>query len=204
MLALNAKIEAARAGEAGRAFAIVANEVKALSAKTEIATEEIARKVDMLQKDTAQSVVAIEQITKTIDALHPVFSAVAVSVDEQNATTSDLARSASETSRFVASVADGAAQIVETVATAAASGAATDRSGQEAALTVEKLQTRFVMLLRQTEFGDRRRYDRVPCDLAVTIQLASGAIHGQHRRSVGGRRAGPSARWRKYRHRRYA
>ncbi len=177
LLALNAKIEAARAGEAGRAFAIVADEVKALSAKTESATKDIARKVELLQQDTAQSVVAIEQITKTIDALHPVFGAVATSIDEQNATTSDLARSASETSRFVASVADGAAQIVETVATAAASGAATDRSGQEAALTVEKLQTRFVMLLRQTEFGDRRRYDRVPCDLAVTIQLASGAVH---------------------------
>jgi len=177
LLALNAKIEAARAGEAGRAFAIVADEVKALSAKTESATKDIARKVDMLQQDTAKSIAAIEQITTAIDALHPVFGAVAVSVDEQNATTSDLARSASETSRFVASVADGAAQIVETAATAAASGAATDRSGQEAARTVEKLKTRFVMLLRQTEFGDRRRHDRVPCDLAVTIQFAASAIH---------------------------
>ena len=177
LLALNAKIEAARAGEAGRAFAIVADEVKALSAKTESATKDIACKVDMLQQDTAKSIAAIEQITTAIDALHPVFGAVAVSVDEQNATTSDLARSASETSRFVASVADGAAQIVETAATAAASGAATDRSGQEAARTVEKLKTRFVMLLRQTEFGDRRRHDRVPCDLAVTIQFAASAIH---------------------------
>ena len=177
LLALNAKIEAARAGEAGRAFAIVADEVKALSAKTESATKDIACKVDMLQQDTAKSIAAIEQITTAIDALHPVFGAVAVSVDEQNATTSDLARSASETSQFVASVADGAAQIVETAATAAASGAATDRSGQEAARTVEKLKTRFVMLLRQTEFGDRRRHDRVPCDLAVTIQFAASAIH---------------------------
>jgi len=178
LLALNAKIEAARAGEAGRAFAIVADEVKALSAKTGNATKEIAHKVEMLRQDAAKSIVAIEQITAAIDALHPVFNAVSQSIGEQDATTGDLARSASETSQFVASVADGATQIVETAVTAAASGAAADRSGQDAALTVEKLKTRFVMLLRQTEFGDRRRHDRVPCDLAVAIQSSSALVRG--------------------------
>ena len=178
LLALNAKIEAARAGDAGRAFAVVADEVKALSARTESATKEIARKVDLLRQDTAKSIVAIDAITTAIDALHPVFNAVAVSIDEQDATTSGLARNAAETSQFVASVADGAAQIVDTVATAASSGAATDQSGQDAAMTVEKLKTRFVMLLRQTEFGDRRRHDRVPCELAVAIQTPSSVIRG--------------------------
>jgi methyl-accepting chemotaxis protein len=178
LLALNAKIEAARAGEAGRAFAIVAEEVKALSAKTGAATKEIAQKVEMLQHDAAKSIVAIEQITAAIDALHPVFNAVSQSLGEQDATTSDLARSATETSQFVASVASGATQIVETVATAASSGADAARSGQEATLTVAKLKTRFVMLLRQTEFGDRRRNDRVPCDLAVTLQARSASIRG--------------------------
>jgi len=179
LLALNAKIEAARAGEAGRAFAVVADEVKALSAKTERATKEIAEKVEILQRDTAQSIGALGQITTAIDALRPVFGAMAVSVDEQNTTTNELARSAAETSRFVASVADGAAQIVETATLAAAHGESTDKSGQAAALTAEKLKTRFVMLLRQTEFGDRRRHDRLPCDLAVTIQSPGGEIRGQ-------------------------
>ena len=178
LLALNAKIEAARAGEAGRGFAVVADEVKALAAQTEKATKEIAKKVEMLQHNAAQSIDALDQIAAAIDALRPVFGAVAVSVDEQNTTTNELARSATETSQFVASVADGAAQIVETAAAAADHGEATDRSGQEAASTVEKLKTRFVMLLRQTEFGDRRRHDRLPCDLAVTIQSPVGEIRG--------------------------
>jgi methyl-accepting chemotaxis protein len=178
LLALNAKIEAARAGEAGRGFAVVADEVKALAAQTEKATKEIAKKVEMLQHNAAQSIDALDQIAAAIDALRPVFGAVAVSVDEQNTTTNELARSATETSQFVASVADGAAQIVETAAAAADHGEATDRSGQEAASTVEKLKTRFVMLLRQTEFGDRRRHDRLPCDLAVTIQSPVGEISG--------------------------
>jgi methyl-accepting chemotaxis protein len=178
LLALNAKIEAARAGEAGRGFAVVADEVKALAGQTEKATKEIAQKVEMLQHNAAQSIDALDQIAVAIDALRPVFGAVAASVDEQNTTTNELARSATETSQFVANVADGATEIVETAAAATAHGEATDRSGQKAASTVEKLKTRFVMLLRQTEFGDRRRHDRLPCDLAVTIQSPAGEIRG--------------------------
>src|SRR5664280_2343001 len=112
LLALNAKIEAARAGEAGRGFAVVADEVKALAAQTEKATKEIAKKVEMLQHNAAQSIDALDQIAAAIDALRPVFGAVAVSVDEQNTTTNELARSATETSQFVASVAGAVRNVV--------------------------------------------------------------------------------------------
>ncbi|MDP2410542.1 MAG: methyl-accepting chemotaxis protein [Pseudolabrys sp.] len=179
LLALNAKIEAARAGEAGRGFAVVANEVKALSTQTEKATREIAAKVETSKRNAAQSADALHRIAVTIGALHPVFGAVAVAVDEQSTTTGELARTAAETSRFVATVADGAAQIEETTAAATMHGEATDRSGQHAAEMVEKLRTRFVMLLRQTEFGDRRGHDRLPCDFGVTIRSRHGECRGQ-------------------------
>ena len=62
LLALNATIEAARAGEAGKGFAVVASEVKDLSQETGRATQEIAGRIDAIQRDTSDAVIAIEEI----------------------------------------------------------------------------------------------------------------------------------------------
>ncbi len=179
LLALNATIEAARAGEAGRGFAVVASEVKALSAQTQKATSEISQKIELLQHNAALSIGALGEITAAIDAIRPVFAAVASAVDQQDATTSELARSATETSEFVSSVADGARQIADTALEATGHSENVDRSGREAMETAEKLKTRFVLLLRQTDFGDRRRHDRLPCELPVTLHVPGEEIRGQ-------------------------
>ncbi len=55
LLALNAAIEAARAGEHGRGFAVVADEVRNLSRRTNEATREIASQVAKIQEETSQT-----------------------------------------------------------------------------------------------------------------------------------------------------
>ncbi|MCP1507873.1 methyl-accepting chemotaxis protein [Pseudomonas marginalis] len=56
LLALNAAIEAARAGEQGRGFAVVADEVRSLSQRTQASTAQIADTVDSLRATVSQAV----------------------------------------------------------------------------------------------------------------------------------------------------
>ncbi len=179
LLALNATIEAARAGDAGRGFAVVAAEVKKHSQETQQATEEIAQKINARQGDAAVCFEAVQRIADVITALHPLFADVALAVEQQSAATANVARGATETLRFTGAVAEGASEIRDAATGATSHGKSVDQHGKSVIALAEKLKMRMTIFLRQSEAGDRRRHDRLPCELNAELRTDAGSIRGR-------------------------
>jgi methyl-accepting chemotaxis protein len=176
LLALNSTIEAARAGEAGRGFAVVASEVKALAVQTQEATEEIARKIEALQRDAADSIEAMQRISQSIDAIRPVFESVNGAVREQGATTHTLTENAAHASSFIASVTAGASEIDQATTEAAAHGKNVADAGKSVRTLSERLKDRCTVLLRQNQLRNGREHDRLPCQLKVDVEIGGSKV----------------------------
>ena len=179
LLALNSTIEAARAGSAGRGFAVVASEVKALAVQTQDATEEIKKKIEALQRDAAGSVEAVHRISQAIQAIRPVFENVNGAVAEQNETTSAMTENVATASNFIASVGDSAAEIDDAVKEAELHRGHVADAGKAVTTFAQKLKTRCAVLLGTDMRADRRKSERLPCNLKIEIDTAQGRIAAQ-------------------------
>jgi methyl-accepting chemotaxis protein len=113
LLALNAAIEAARAGEQGRGFAVVADEVRTLSQRTQASTESIRDTISefksgtsivvaTVSKSNSRAESGIEYVTKSSEILYEISSMVqtiddmniqiATASEEQSATAAEMTR----------------------------------------------------------------------------------------------------------------
>jgi methyl-accepting chemotaxis protein len=98
LLALNATIEAARAGESGKGFAVVASEVKELAQETARATGDISRRVTDIQQSATATTAAIGRMSEIVLQVNDYQTTIASAVEEQTATTSEMARNISDAS----------------------------------------------------------------------------------------------------------
>jgi len=111
LLALNATIEAARAGEAGKGFAVVANEIKELAKQTAGATGEIKIRINSIQESTEATVKQIQQITHVIGEVNDIVTSIVTAVDEQSATTREIAENIGQASTGIQEVTENVSQV---------------------------------------------------------------------------------------------
>ncbi|GIU04392.1 chemotaxis protein [Shewanella sp. c952] len=120
LLALNAAIEAARAGEQGRGFAVVADEVRALSSRTQQSTESISKSVDKMfsmltqwskqmdesksqallcTDDAQQSAQKVDTIYEAVRNIHDLAQQNAVAAEQQTLVVDEINQNISHISR---------------------------------------------------------------------------------------------------------
>ena len=140
LLALNATIEAARAGEAGKGFAVVANEVKELAKETAKATEDISQKIEAIQSDTKGAVAAIGQISQVIAQINDISNTIASAVEEQTATTNEIARNVAESSKGTAEIAENITSVAQSATNTSEGASSSQKAAQELARMAAELQ----------------------------------------------------------------
>lgn len=139
LLALNAAIEAARAGEQGRGFAVVADEVRHLAARSTTAAEETSKLIASSVDKTKNGSLIASETAQSLKSIFESVSQTAALVDQIANASNEQALGAEEINKGVSEV-DGVTQ--QNNSTAQESAAAAEQLSQQAEL-LKSMLSRF-------------------------------------------------------------
>jgi len=111
LLALNATIEAASAGDAGKGFAVVANEIKELASQSARAAENIATRIEDVQRNTEDAGKVIDEISTIISNLNMTIVGITNSVEQQMDTAINITANVRRSSIGAGNIASAIAEI---------------------------------------------------------------------------------------------
>lgn len=151
LLALNAAIEAARAGEQGRGFAVVADEVRNLAARTAKSTQEIAAMIETIQNGTLSAVGGMEEGSRRVNEGVSMANKAGESMLNIKEGTSNVIHSIDEISDALQQQASAAEQLTHGIEQVARTTRENSTAAGTLASSVDQLREMSRQLKRSTE-----------------------------------------------------
>ncbi|MDX2202655.1 MAG: HAMP domain-containing methyl-accepting chemotaxis protein [Hyphomicrobiaceae bacterium] len=177
LLALNAGVEAARSGEHGRGFAVIAQEVKALSEQTAQATANIRELIAEVQGAKDGALAAVGEIGTAIEHASAMTVEIGSALKEQATAVGEISHNVAETERAASDV----AQRINVIAgQTQATGAETEQANSICSNVVEKvlvLQRELIQSLRSSSSDvDRRSEARIELRTSIDVRTRGATV----------------------------